>query len=68
MAINYERVVMTPFDRKTCSIPKCQIDFIDSTVHEMFEAWGAYIEMPELVSHVKQNYIKWKKFDESLKF
>ncbi|KAF2894413.1 hypothetical protein ILUMI_11764, partial [Ignelater luminosus] len=57
-------VVMPMFDRTTCSIPKSQIGFVDYIVHDMFEAWDAFIDMPELVSYMRQNYIRWKEFDE----
>ncbi|KAK4884278.1 hypothetical protein RN001_000549 [Aquatica leii] len=57
-------VVMPMFDRITCSIPKSQIGFVDYIVHDMFEAWDAFIDMPELVSYMRQNYIRWKEFDE----
>ncbi|EMP29280.1 High affinity cAMP-specific and IBMX-insensitive 3',5'-cyclic phosphodiesterase 8B, partial [Chelonia mydas] len=32
-------VVMPVFDRKTCSIPKSQISFIDYFITDMFDAW-----------------------------
>ncbi|XP_031328347.1 high affinity cAMP-specific and IBMX-insensitive 3',5'-cyclic phosphodiesterase 8 isoform X3 [Photinus pyralis] len=57
-------VVMPMFDRITCSIPKSQIGFVDYIVHDMFEAWDAFIDMPELVTYMRQNYIRWKEFDE----
>lgn len=57
-------VVMPMFDRITCSLPKSQIGFVDYIVHDMFEAWDAFIDMPELVTYMRQNYIRWKEFDE----
>ncbi|KAF5291080.1 hypothetical protein FQR65_LT11465 [Abscondita terminalis] len=57
-------VVMPMFDRVTCSIPKSQIGFVDFIVHDMFDAWEAFIQMPELVNYMKQNYLRWKEFDE----
>ncbi|XP_045482819.1 high affinity cAMP-specific and IBMX-insensitive 3',5'-cyclic phosphodiesterase 8 isoform X2 [Harmonia axyridis] len=57
-------VVMPMFDRNTCSVPKSQIGFIDYIVNDMFEAWNAFIDMPELISYLRQNYIRWKEFDE----
>ena len=32
-------VVMPHFDRKTCSLPKSQMTFIDYFLKDMFEAW-----------------------------
>lgn len=57
-------VVMPKFDRQTCSIPKSQIGFVDYIVHDMFEAWNAFIDMPELLANMTQNYNKWREFEE----
>ncbi|XP_044747004.1 high affinity cAMP-specific and IBMX-insensitive 3',5'-cyclic phosphodiesterase 8-like isoform X2 [Coccinella septempunctata] len=57
-------VVMPMFDRNTCSVPKSQIGFIDYIVNDMFEAWNAFIDMSELIAYLRQNYIRWKEFDE----
>ncbi|XP_072396302.1 high affinity cAMP-specific and IBMX-insensitive 3',5'-cyclic phosphodiesterase 8 isoform X1 [Diabrotica undecimpunctata] len=57
-------VVMPMFDRYTCSIPKSQIGFVDYIINDMFEAWNAFIDMPELLAHMRQNYIRWKELDE----
>ncbi|KAJ8963113.1 hypothetical protein NQ318_018578 [Aromia moschata] len=57
-------VVMPMFDRHTCSIPKSQIGFVDYIINDMFEAWNAFIDMPELLTYMRQNYIRWKEFDE----
>lgn len=57
-------VVMPMFDRATCSIPKSQIGFVDYIINDMFEAWNAFIDMPELLTYMRQNYIRWKEFDE----
>ncbi|KAF5295191.1 hypothetical protein FQA39_LY13196 [Lamprigera yunnana] len=57
-------VVMPMFDRITCSIPKSQIGFVDYIVNDMFEAWDAFIDMPELITYMRQNYIRWKEFEE----
>ncbi|CAH0552157.1 unnamed protein product [Brassicogethes aeneus] len=57
-------VVMPMFDKNTCSIPKSQIGFVDYIINDMFEAWNAFIDMPELLTHMRQNYIRWKEFDE----
>ncbi|EFX77201.1 hypothetical protein DAPPUDRAFT_321679 [Daphnia pulex] len=53
-------VVMPQFDRQTCSIPKSQIGFTDYFVSDMFDAWDAYAEVPELLQHMKRNYQFWK--------
>ncbi|XP_071053558.1 high affinity cAMP-specific and IBMX-insensitive 3',5'-cyclic phosphodiesterase 8 isoform X3 [Onthophagus taurus] len=57
-------ILMPMFDRYTCSIPKAQIGFVDYIINDMMEAWNAYIDYPELVTYMRQNYIKWKEFDE----
>nr|XP_023023605.1 high affinity cAMP-specific and IBMX-insensitive 3',5'-cyclic phosphodiesterase 8 isoform X2 [Leptinotarsa decemlineata] len=57
-------VVMPMFDRYTCSIPKSQIGFVDYIINDMFEAWNAFIDMPELLTYMRQNYIRWKELDE----
>ncbi|XP_050294558.1 high affinity cAMP-specific and IBMX-insensitive 3',5'-cyclic phosphodiesterase 8 isoform X3 [Anthonomus grandis grandis] len=57
-------VVMPMFDRQTCSIPKSQIGFVDYIINDMFEAWNAFVDMPELLTYMRQNYIRWKEFDE----
>ncbi|CAG9857884.1 unnamed protein product [Phyllotreta striolata] len=57
-------VVMPMFDRHTCSVPKSQIGFVDYIINDMFEAWNAFIDMPELLANMRQNYIRWKEMDE----
>ncbi|XP_034944709.1 high affinity cAMP-specific and IBMX-insensitive 3',5'-cyclic phosphodiesterase 8 isoform X2 [Chelonus insularis] len=57
-------VVMPMFDRNTCSIPKSQIGFVDYIINDMIVAWDAFIDMPELVTHMKHNYEKWKEYHE----
>lgn len=57
-------VVMPMFDRATCSIPKSQIGFIDFIINDMMEAWDSFIDMPEMLSYMKQNHEKWKEFNE----
>ncbi|CAH1108660.1 unnamed protein product [Psylliodes chrysocephalus] len=57
-------VVMPMFDRSSCSIPKSQIGFVDYIINDMFEAWNAFIDMPELLTYMRQNYIRWKELDE----
>ncbi|XP_066259625.1 high affinity cAMP-specific and IBMX-insensitive 3',5'-cyclic phosphodiesterase 8 isoform X1 [Euwallacea similis] len=57
-------VVMPMFDRQSCSIPKSQIGFVDYIINDMFEAWNAFIDMPELLTYMRQNYIRWKEFDD----
>ncbi|KAJ0174034.1 hypothetical protein K1T71_010180 [Dendrolimus kikuchii] len=58
-------VVMPMFDRATCSIPRSQIGFIDYIIIDMMEAWAAFIDMPELVSHARNNHLRWKELDEA---
>ncbi|XP_017775218.1 PREDICTED: high affinity cAMP-specific and IBMX-insensitive 3',5'-cyclic phosphodiesterase 8A isoform X2 [Nicrophorus vespilloides] len=57
-------VVMPMFDRTTCSIPKSQVGFIDFIINDMIDAWNAFINMPELITNMRHNYLKWKELDE----
>nr|XP_034955760.1 high affinity cAMP-specific and IBMX-insensitive 3',5'-cyclic phosphodiesterase 8B isoform X1 [Zootoca vivipara] len=57
-------VVMPVFDRKTCSIPKSQISFIDYFIMDMFDAWDAFAHLPVLMQHLANNYKHWKTLDE----
>ncbi|XP_035226454.1 high affinity cAMP-specific and IBMX-insensitive 3',5'-cyclic phosphodiesterase 8B-like isoform X2 [Stegodyphus dumicola] len=53
-------IVMPAFDRAKCSIPKSQMGFIDYFVNDMFDAWDAFCDVPELIEHIKVNYEYWK--------
>ncbi|KAG8189630.1 hypothetical protein JTE90_009561 [Oedothorax gibbosus] len=53
-------IVMPAFDRTKCSIPKSQIGFIDYFVNDMFDAWDAFCDVPELMENIKTNYEYWK--------
>ncbi|CAN0361608.1 unnamed protein product [Lampetra planeri] len=57
-------VVMPVFDRSSCSIPKSQISFIDYFISDMFDAWDAFADLPDLMEHLGQNYRYWKSMDE----
>ncbi|XP_059861345.1 high affinity cAMP-specific and IBMX-insensitive 3',5'-cyclic phosphodiesterase 8A isoform X1 [Delphinus delphis] len=57
-------VVMPVFDRNTCSIPKSQISFIDYFITDMFAAWDAFVDLPELMQHLDNNFKYWKGLDE----
>uniref|UniRef100_A0A452GEQ0 Phosphodiesterase n=1 Tax=Gopherus agassizii TaxID=38772 RepID=A0A452GEQ0_9SAUR len=57
-------VVMPVFDRKTCSIPKSQISFIDYFITDMFDAWDGFAHLPVLMEHLAVNYKHWKTLDE----
>ncbi|XP_048185829.1 high affinity cAMP-specific and IBMX-insensitive 3',5'-cyclic phosphodiesterase 8A isoform X2 [Perognathus longimembris pacificus] len=57
-------VVMPAFDRSTCSIPKAQISFIDYFITEMFDAWDAFLDLPDLMQHLDNNFKYWKGLDE----
>ncbi|XP_069606093.1 high affinity cAMP-specific and IBMX-insensitive 3',5'-cyclic phosphodiesterase 8B isoform X1 [Ranitomeya imitator] len=57
-------VVMPVFDRNTCSIPKSQISFIDYFITDMFDAWDAFAQLPNLIQHLAENYKYWKSLDE----
>uniref|UniRef100_A0A665VRX2 Phosphodiesterase n=1 Tax=Echeneis naucrates TaxID=173247 RepID=A0A665VRX2_ECHNA len=57
-------VVMPVFDRKTCSIPKSQISFIDYFITDMFDAWDAFADLPNLMQHLDNNFKYWKGLDE----
>lgn len=56
--------MMPMFDRITCSIPRAQIGFIDFIINDMVEAWDVFINMPEIVGFMRQNYDKWKEYNE----
>ncbi|KAK8741774.1 hypothetical protein OTU49_002396 [Cherax quadricarinatus] len=57
-------IVMPQFDRTTCSIPKSQIGFIDYFINDMFDAWDALADIPELLGHLRRNYQYWKEQEE----
>ncbi|KAM9480901.1 high affinity cAMP-specific and IBMX-insensitive 3',5'-cyclic phosphodiesterase 8A isoform 1-T2 [Clarias gariepinus] len=57
-------VVMPVFDRTTCSIPKSQISFIDYFITDMFDAWDAFADLPNLMQHLDNNFKYWKGLDE----
>uniref|UniRef100_A0A4W3GIA6 Phosphodiesterase n=1 Tax=Callorhinchus milii TaxID=7868 RepID=A0A4W3GIA6_CALMI len=57
-------VVMPVFDRNSCSIPKSQISFIDYFINDMFDAWDAFANLPNLMLHLNENYKYWKTLDE----
>ncbi|GFU39456.1 high affinity cAMP-specific and IBMX-insensitive 3',5'-cyclic phosphodiesterase 8B [Trichonephila clavipes] len=53
-------IVMPAFDRTKCSIPKSQMGFVDYFVNDMFDAWDAFCDVPELMDNIKINYEYWK--------
>ena len=57
-------MVMAVFDRNTCSIPKSQISFIGYFITDMFAAWDAFVDLPELTQHLDNNFRYWKGRDE----
>uniref|UniRef100_A0A674PDA7 Phosphodiesterase n=1 Tax=Takifugu rubripes TaxID=31033 RepID=A0A674PDA7_TAKRU len=57
-------VVMPVFDRNTCSIPKSQISFIDYFITDMFDAWDAFADLPNLMQHLDNNFKYWKSLDD----
>ncbi|XP_045110107.1 high affinity cAMP-specific and IBMX-insensitive 3',5'-cyclic phosphodiesterase 8A-like isoform X2 [Portunus trituberculatus] len=57
-------IVMAQFDRTTCSIPKSQIGFIDFFINDMFDAWDALADIPELLEYLRMNYLYWKEEEE----
>ncbi|XP_077327135.1 high affinity cAMP-specific and IBMX-insensitive 3',5'-cyclic phosphodiesterase 8A isoform X2 [Lithobates pipiens] len=57
-------VVMPVFDRNTCSIPKSQISFVDYFISDMFDAWDAFADLPNLMQHLDNNFKYWKSLDE----
>ncbi|XP_077119770.1 high affinity cAMP-specific and IBMX-insensitive 3',5'-cyclic phosphodiesterase 8A-like isoform X1 [Ranitomeya variabilis] len=57
-------VVMPVFDRNTCSIPKSQISFVDYFITDMFDAWDAFADLPNLMQHLDSNFKYWKSLDE----
>ncbi|KFW82239.1 High affinity cAMP-specific and IBMX-insensitive 3',5'-cyclic phosphodiesterase 8A, partial [Manacus vitellinus] len=56
-------VVMPVFDRNTCSIPKSQLSFIDYFIIDMFDAWDAFADLPNLMEHLNNNIKYWKGLD-----
>ncbi|XP_022106802.1 high affinity cAMP-specific and IBMX-insensitive 3',5'-cyclic phosphodiesterase 8B-like [Acanthaster planci] len=52
-------VVMPVFDRMTCSIPKSQISFTEYFIMDMFDAWDAFIDCPEVMENLRYNYKYW---------
>ncbi|XP_078540874.1 high affinity cAMP-specific and IBMX-insensitive 3',5'-cyclic phosphodiesterase 8A isoform X1 [Lissotriton helveticus] len=57
-------VVMPVFDRNTCSIPKSQISFIDYFITDMFDAWDAFADLPNIMQHLDNNFKYWKGLDD----
>lgn len=57
-------VMMPVFDRNTCSIPKSQISFIDYFITDMYDAWDAFVYLPDLMQHLDTNFKYWKGLDE----
>lgn len=57
-------VVMPVFNRQTCSVPKSQISFIDYFITDMFDAWDAFVGLPNLLQHLDNNFKYWKGLDE----
>jgi len=56
-------VVMPQFDRATCSIPKSQLGFYDYFIHDMFDVWNGYTELPQLSDQIRTNYSYWQNLD-----
>ncbi|XP_075431699.1 high affinity cAMP-specific and IBMX-insensitive 3',5'-cyclic phosphodiesterase 8A isoform X2 [Ascaphus truei] len=57
-------VVMPVFDRNTCSIPKSQMGFVDYFITDMFDAWDAFADLPNVMQHLDNNFKYWKGLDE----
>ena len=38
----------------------CQMGFIDYFANDMFEAWDAFGDFPELIEHLRSNYSYWQ--------
>jgi len=53
-------VVMPQFDRATCSIPKSQLGFYDYFIHDMFDVWNGFTELPQLSEQIRSNYSYWQ--------
>nr|XP_054113187.1 high affinity cAMP-specific and IBMX-insensitive 3',5'-cyclic phosphodiesterase 8A isoform X4 [Callithrix jacchus] len=51
-------VTLPVFDRKTCSIPSCQVFFIEF-IKPMFDAWNAFVDLPNLIRHLEHNLQYW---------
>ncbi|XP_038078738.1 high affinity cAMP-specific and IBMX-insensitive 3',5'-cyclic phosphodiesterase 8B-like isoform X3 [Patiria miniata] len=57
-------VVMPVFDRLSCSIPKSQISFTEYFIMDMFDAWDAFIDCPEVMENLRTNYKYWTNEEE----
>ncbi|XP_014206256.1 high affinity cAMP-specific and IBMX-insensitive 3',5'-cyclic phosphodiesterase 8-like isoform X2 [Copidosoma floridanum] len=58
-------VTMPTFERSSCSIAASQIGFVDYIVSGMMEAWDAFIDLPEIIKNIRQNYGIWKEHSKS---
>jgi len=56
-------VVMPSFDRKTCSVPKSQIFFIDYFVRDMVDAWSDFINDDKLMRYLDDNQAFWRRLE-----
>uniref|UniRef100_A0A2K6GJN8 PDEase domain-containing protein n=1 Tax=Propithecus coquereli TaxID=379532 RepID=A0A2K6GJN8_PROCO len=50
-------MAMPAFDRNTCNIPKSQISFIDYFITDTFDAWDAFVDLPDLMQHLDNNFL-----------
>lgn len=57
-------IILPGFDRDNLSIPKTQIGFMDYIVNAMIEEWDSFIEMPEMLYHLRKNYDYWRELSE----
>ncbi|PAA63111.1 hypothetical protein BOX15_Mlig000151g1 [Macrostomum lignano] len=60
-------IVMPVFDRATCNLPQSQTSFIDFFLREMFSAWHAFCDVPQLLENMNNNYAYWKQLADQAK-
>lgn len=57
-------VIMPVFNRNSSNIPKSQTSFTEFFINDLFDAWDAFAEVPELINNIKSNYTYWKEKEE----
>uniref|UniRef100_A0A3B1JXH7 Phosphodiesterase n=1 Tax=Astyanax mexicanus TaxID=7994 RepID=A0A3B1JXH7_ASTMX len=62
--ISEEYFAQTDEEKRQGFIPKSQISFIDYFITDMFDAWDAFADLPNLMQHLDNNFKYWKSLDE----
>jgi hypothetical protein len=56
-------IPVSPYmDRDNINIPSCQIGFVDYVVKPLFEAFGRYIEIPQILLSLEENREYWYQY------